>query len=96
MKILMTVIALMLVSGTASASDMCLQTAEEAAKAVAKINKSPARTIIDTLASDSGETVEVTLDNMRVGGGQSVTYTVTFLTDSGPCQVSKVEITGEE
>ena len=95
MKILMSITALMLVSGTASGVDKCMQTAEAAAKAIAKINRSHARTVTDTLASDKGDLIEVTLDNMRVGGGQSVTYTVT-LTDSGPCEVSKVEITGEE
>ncbi len=94
MKILMTIAALMFVSGTASAFDMCLQTAEEAAKAVAKINRSHARKVIDTVANDGGDLIEVTLDNAREGG-QSVTYSVT-LTDSDPCQISKVEITGEE
>lgn len=94
MKLLITLTALTLFSGTAYAYDMCLQTAEAAAKAVAKINNSHARTVIDTVASDDGVTVDVTLDNMREGGGQSVTYTVTFT--GSECQVSKVEITGEE
>ena len=60
---------------------------------MAKINRSHARILSDTMVSDDGQTVEITLDNRA--GGQSVTYGVT-LTSSDPCQVSKVEIIGEE
>ncbi len=95
MKFLVTLTALTLMSGTASAYVTCEKTAEAAAKAIAKINDSHARTVIDSEESEDGATVEATLDNMREGGGQSVTYTVS-LTGSDPCQISKVEITGEE
>lgn len=80
-------------SSQAHASDTCEQAAEKAAKAIAKINNSHARILTYTEPSADGQTVDVTLDNSL--GGQSVTYTVT-LTDTDPCQISKVEITGEE
>ena len=93
MKLICSISIVFLFALQANAYDLCLQTAQSAAKAIAKINNSHARIVTDVTPADSGEFVEVTLDNKA--GGQSVTYTVT-LADSDSCQVSKVEITGEE
>ncbi len=92
MKIVFALLFSFAFSSQAFAYDTCEQTAERIVKYLARLNQSHAQKVTYVEPSEDGETVEVTLDNRY--GGQSVTYTVTF---TGPeCQISKVEITGEE
>lgn len=93
MKTISMIALAMLFGSQVFAYDTCQQPAERIVKYMARLNDSHAQIVTHVEPSDSGETVEVTLDNKY--GGQSVTYTVT-LTDSDPCTISKVEITGEE
>lgn len=82
-----------LISSSAFAWISCDSEAASAAKALARINQSHARTVISTTESPDGTEVEVVMDNRH--GGQSVTYTATII-GSEPCVISKIEITGEE